>query len=39
VRASKGVHIVVPRDKITGDAGLILRTSTSVLLVIPWKNH
>jgi glycerol-3-phosphate dehydrogenase len=39
VRASKGVHIVVPRDKITGDAGLILRTPTSVLFVIPWKNH
>jgi glycerol-3-phosphate dehydrogenase len=39
VRASKGVHIVVPREKITGDAGLILRTPTSVLFVIPWKNH
>ncbi|MEP7019454.1 MAG: glycerol-3-phosphate dehydrogenase/oxidase [Pseudonocardiales bacterium] len=39
VRASKGVHIVVPREKITGDAGLILRTSSSVLFVIPWKNH
>ena len=39
VRASKGVHVVVPRDKITGDAGLILRTPTSVLLLIPWKNH
>jgi glycerol-3-phosphate dehydrogenase len=39
VRASKGVHIVVPRDRITGDSGLILRTATSVLLVIPWKNH
>jgi glycerol-3-phosphate dehydrogenase len=39
VRASKGVHIVVPRGKITGDAGLILRTPTSVLFVIPWKNH
>ncbi len=39
VRASKGVHIVVPRDKITGDAGLILRTASSVLFVIPWKNH
>jgi glycerol-3-phosphate dehydrogenase len=39
VRASKGIHIVVPRDKITGDAGLILRTLTSVLFVIPWKNH
>jgi len=39
VRASKGVHIVVPRDRITGDAGLILRTDHSVLFVIPWKNH
>jgi glycerol-3-phosphate dehydrogenase len=29
----------VPREKITGDAGLILRTATSVLFVIPWKNH
>jgi glycerol-3-phosphate dehydrogenase len=39
VRASKGVHVVVPRERIVGDAGLILRTATSVLLVIPWKNH
>ncbi|MDP9094467.1 MAG: glycerol-3-phosphate dehydrogenase/oxidase [Actinomycetota bacterium] len=39
VRSSKGVHIVVPREKITGDAGLILRTPSSVLFVIPWKNH
>ena len=27
VRASKGVHIVVPRSAISGDAGLILRTA------------
>lgn len=39
VRASKGVHLVVSREKITGDAGLILRTQSSVLFVIPWKNH
>jgi glycerol-3-phosphate dehydrogenase len=39
VRASKGVHVVVPKEKITGDAGLILRTTNSVLFVIPWKNH
>src|SRR5581483_1485587 len=39
VRASKGVHIVVSRDRIAGDAGLILRTESSVLLVIPWKTH
>jgi len=39
VRASKGIHIVVPRDRIHGDSGLILRTETSVLFVIPWGNH
>ncbi len=39
VRASKGIHLVVPRDRIRGDSGLILRTETSVLFVIPWKRH
>jgi glycerol-3-phosphate dehydrogenase len=48
VRASKGVHLVVPRAAIDGadleDAegtrsGLILRTPTSVLFVIPWGEH
>ena len=39
VRASKGVHLVVPRDRIHGDAGLILRTEKSVLFVIPWESH
>src|SRR5690606_4195393 len=39
VRASKGVHIVVPRSAIDGNAGLILRTETSVLFVIPWGGH
>jgi len=39
VRASKGIHLVVPRDRIHGDCGLILRTSRSVLFVIPWKQH
>jgi glycerol-3-phosphate dehydrogenase len=39
VRASKGVHLVVPRSSITGDAGLILRTATSVLFVLPWGGH
>ncbi|MGY1619652.1 glycerol-3-phosphate dehydrogenase/oxidase [Geodermatophilus sp. SYSU D00691] len=40
VRASKGVHLVVPREAIAGhDAGLILRTPTSVLFVIPWGRH
>ena len=39
VRASKGVHIVVPRDRIVSDTGLVLRTEKSVLFVIPWGNH
>jgi len=39
VRASKGIHLVVPRDRIHGDAGLILRTEKSVLFVIPWESH
>jgi glycerol-3-phosphate dehydrogenase len=39
VRASKGVHIVVPRDRIVAESGLILRTEKSVLFVIPWRNH
>lgn len=39
VRASKGVHLVVPRSAITGEVGLILRTATSVLFVIPWGGH
>jgi glycerol-3-phosphate dehydrogenase len=39
VRASKGVHIVVPRDRISGETGLILRTEKSVLFVIPWGSH
>jgi glycerol-3-phosphate dehydrogenase len=39
VRASKGVHIVVPRDRIVSETGIILRTEKSVLFVIPWRNH
>ncbi|RVX40980.1 glycerol-3-phosphate dehydrogenase [Nonomuraea polychroma] len=39
VRASKGVHITVPRDRIRLDTGLILRTEKSVLFTIPWGRH
>ena len=43
VRASKGVHLVLPRDAVDGNplspSGLILRTPTSVLFVIPWGEH
>jgi glycerol-3-phosphate dehydrogenase len=39
VRASKGIHLVVPRDRIHSATGLILRTEKSVLFVIPWGRH
>ena len=39
VLASKGIHIVVPRDRIQGKTGLILQTEKSVLFVIPWARY
>ncbi len=39
VQASKGIHLVVPRDRIRSEAGFIVRTETSVLFVIPWGRH
>ncbi len=39
VRASKGIHLVVPRDRFQSKVGLLLRTEKSVLFVIPWGRH
>ncbi len=39
VRASKGIHIVVPRHCFKSVMGLLLRTEKSVLFVIPWGRH
>ena len=39
VRASKGIHLVVPRDRLQSSTGIILRTEKSVLFVIPWGRH
>jgi glycerol-3-phosphate dehydrogenase len=39
VRASKGIHLLVPKDRIHGDTALTIRTETSVLFVIPWGRH
>jgi glycerol-3-phosphate dehydrogenase len=39
VRASKGVHLLVPRDRIDAGCGLITRTKSSLLFVIPWHQH
>ena len=39
VKASKGIHLVVPRDRIRSSSGVILRTEKSVLFIIPWGRH
>ncbi len=39
VEASKGIHLVVPRDRIRSEAGFITKTAVSVLFVIPWGRH
>ena len=39
VDASKGIHLVVPRDRIRSECGFITRTEKSVLFVIPWGRH
>jgi glycerol-3-phosphate dehydrogenase len=39
MRASKGVHVLVPRACIDSRVALTLRTERSVLLVVPWKDH
>ena len=38
-RRRKGIHLVVPRDRIRSEAGFIVRTEKSVLFVIPWGRH
>jgi len=39
VRATKGVHLVVPRNRINSATGIITRTEKSLLFVIPWGSH
>jgi glycerol-3-phosphate dehydrogenase len=39
IQMSKGVHLVVPRERIELETGLIMRTEKSVLFVIPWDRH
>jgi glycerol-3-phosphate dehydrogenase len=39
VRMSKGVHIVVPREAVQADTGMIVRTDKSVLFLIPWAER
>jgi glycerol-3-phosphate dehydrogenase len=39
LRVSKGIHLVVPKDRIHSSTGVILRTPASVLFIIPWDRH
>lgn len=39
VLMSKGIHIVVPKERIRGRAGIFLRTEQSVLFIIPWQRY
>jgi glycerol-3-phosphate dehydrogenase len=39
LRVSKGIHLVVPKDRIHSNTGIILRTPVSVLFIIPWERH
>lgn len=39
VNASKGIHLVVPRDRIDSSTGLITKTERSVLFIIPFGAH
>ncbi|WP_419843059.1 glycerol-3-phosphate dehydrogenase/oxidase [Candidatus Poriferisodalis sp.] len=36
LRASKGIHLLVPRDRIDLQCGLIVAMPPSVLFVVPW---
>ena len=39
VLASKGIHIVVPRDRIQATSGIFTKTEKSVLFIIPWQRY
>ena len=39
VRASKGIHLVVPRNRINSRTGVITRTDKSLLFIVPWGDR
>ena len=39
IKMSKGVHIILPKDAIDAKSGIIIKTSLSVLFIIPWGNE
>ena len=39
VRPAKGVHVLVPRERIASRTGLIARAGDSVVVIRPWWRH
>ncbi|MGB6022651.1 MAG: glycerol-3-phosphate dehydrogenase/oxidase, partial [Ornithinimicrobium sp.] len=39
VLASKGIHIVIPRDRLKGTSGVLIQTEKSVLFFVPWSRY
>jgi glycerol-3-phosphate dehydrogenase len=39
LRVAKGVHLVVPKDRVHSSTGIIARAADSVLFIIPWGRH
>jgi len=39
LRVAKGVHLVVPKDRIHSSTGIIARAAGSVLFIIPWGRY
>ena len=39
VKASKGVHLMVAREKVHSDAAILCRAEDSVLIIRPWGEH
>lgn len=39
LRPSKGVHLLLPRDAVRAETGLLARTGNGLLFVIPWEGH
>ncbi len=39
VLASKGIHLIIPRDRLRGTSGMLIQTEKSVLFFIPWSRY
>ena len=39
IKMSKGVHIILPKEAIDAHTGIIIKTSLSVLFIIPWGSE